>query len=111
MIKCKLELKDPGVLPVSQPLLRHPICQLEITDKEVDILVSAGILSKTSFPKCVNNVVLVRKRPTGNGNEATHYHVTADRRNLNLVLPKTQCVMPQVDAIINSLAGTIFLCS
>ena len=60
LIACKLELKDPGVLPVSQPLHIHPIGQLEIIDKEVDNLVSAGILPKTSLPRCISNVVLVR---------------------------------------------------
>lgn len=106
LIQCDLQLKDPTMQLIAQPLRRHATSRQPIIDAEVERMVNAGILTKNPSPTWASHVVLVQELPIGNG--PPEYRLTIDARQFNQALCRTQYVLPHIDSIIDSLAQARF---
>lgn len=102
----KLELADPSLPPVKQPLRNHPISHLDLIDSEVNKLLSAGLIAPTSS-SWSSNVVLVRKKPAP-GETSPRYRVAIDYRQLNTRVKRITYPMIQSVQIFDSLRGQKF---
>src|SRR4051812_22999338 len=71
--------------------------------KEVQCLLAAGFIRPIKYSKWLANPVLVEKK---NGT----WRMCIDYTNLNSACPKEQFVLPRIDQIIDSTAGSEALC-
>src|SRR4051812_34757053 len=70
---------------------------------EVKRLVDAGFIVAIKCPKWLSNPVLVQKK-----NDT--WRLCIDYTNLNAACPKDEFVLPRIDQIIDSTAGSESLC-
>jgi hypothetical protein len=84
LIKYRLELKDPNSQPVREPLRQHPVAYLDLIDKEIDRLLSAGLIERCNSTYA-SNVVLVKRKlsPDAPPGTAPRLRITVDYRALN----------------------------
>ena len=87
-----------GTRLVVQPIRTfHPEVEAQIT-QEVKKLLSAGFIKPIQHPRCLSNIVPVKKK-----NGQIQYCV--DSRNLNKACPKDEFPLPNIDLLIDSAAG------
>ena len=90
---------DPGVRPVVQPTkVFHTEVEAQII-QEVKKLLTAGFIKPIQHPKCLSNIVPVKKK---NG----QIRCCMDFRNLNKACPKDEFPLPNIDLLVDSAAGS-----
>ncbi|KAF5445094.1 hypothetical protein F2P56_034172 [Juglans regia] len=67
-------------------------------NKEVESLLASGFIKEAHYPKCLPNVVLVKK---ANGK----WRICVDFINLNKACPKDSFPLPCIDVIVDPMAG------
>ena len=94
---------DPKVRPVKQPLQPfNEECHRAIGE-EVNQLLTAGFIRPIKHAKWMANPVPVKKKNNT-------WRLCMDYTNLNSACPKEEFVLPQIDQIIDSTAGSESLC-
>ena len=90
---------DPGVRPVVQ-LARvfHIEVEAQII-QEVKKLLTVGFIKPIQHPKWLSNIVPVKKK---NG----QIRCCVDFRNLNKACPKDEFLLPNIDLLVDSVAGS-----
>ena len=89
---------EPGTRPVVQPMKTfHPEVKTQIT-QEVKKLLAAGFIKPIQHPWCLSNIIPVKKK---NG----QIWCCVDFRNLNKACPKDEFQLPNMDLLIDSVAG------
>jgi hypothetical protein len=106
LVQHKLQLKDASLPPVRETLRRHPIAYLDLIDREVGKLLSAGLVVPCQSEWC-SNVVLVQKKPNAPGEKAGT-RICLDFRNLNHRLVNSNFPVGETSTVINSLQGAKF---
>ena len=86
--------------PIRQPLRRHPHHLLEQIDGQVDKLIEARVVQKSTSP-WASNIVMVKKHDGS-------YRMCVDLRGLNSVTKKDAFPLPRIDACLDALAGSQF---
>ena len=106
LIKYRLELKDPNSQPVREPLRQHPVAYLDLIDREIDRLLSAGLIEMCNSTYA-SNVVLVKRKvsPDAPPGTAPRLRITVDYRALNSKLKRLSYPMPSASLILDSLQG------
>src|SRR3954451_10456325 len=94
---------DPKARPVKQTLRPMNEERRKATAIEVKRLLDAGFIVAIKCPKWFSNPVLVQKK---NGT----WWLCIDYTNLNAACPKDEFVLPRIDQIIDSTAGSESLC-
>src|SRR3954452_21623000 len=94
---------DPKARPVKQTLCPMNEERRKATAIEVKWLLDAGLIMAIKCPKWLSNPVLVQKK---NGT----WRLCIDYTNLNAACPKDEFVLPRIDQIIDSTAGSESLC-
>ena len=94
---------DPKVRPVKQSLRPFNEERRRAIAEEVQRLLAAGFIRPIKYSKWLANPVLVEKK---NGT----WRMCIDYTNLNSACPKEQFVLPRIDQIIDSTAGSESLC-
>ena len=90
---------DPGVKPVIQPArVFHTNVEIQIT-QEVKKLLTAGFIKPIQHPKWLSNIVPVKKK---NG----QIRCCVDFCNLNKACPKDEFPLPNIDLLVDSIAGS-----
>ena len=90
---------DPGVRLVVQPArIFHADVEAQIT-QEVKKLLAAGFIKPIQHPKWLSNIVPVKKK---NG----QIRCCVDFHNLNKACPKVEFPLPNVDLLVDSVAGS-----
>ena len=90
---------DPGVKPVIQPTkVFHTDVETQIT-QEVKKLLAAGFIKPVQHPKWLSYVVPVKKK---NG----QIRCCVDFCNLNKACPKDEFPLPNIDLLVDSVAGS-----
>uniref|UniRef100_A0A2N9J5Q0 Reverse transcriptase n=1 Tax=Fagus sylvatica TaxID=28930 RepID=A0A2N9J5Q0_FAGSY len=89
---------EPGIRPVVQPMRTfHPEVETQIT-QEVKKLLSASFIKPIQHPRWLSNIVPVKKK---NG----QIRCCVDFRNLNKACLKDEFPLPNMDLLIDSVAG------
>jgi hypothetical protein len=104
--ECKLELKDPSLPPIREPLRRHAFAYAQTLRAQTDKLLRAGLIKPSNSP-WASNVVLVSKKPEKRG-EAPEIRMALDFRSLNLRLKSPNFPMGSTSSIIQNLQGGEF---
>ena len=94
---------DPDARPVKQSM--HPVNEerCRAIGEEVNRLLAAGFIMEVKHPKWLANpVLLLKKNKT--------WRMCIDYTNLNRICPKDPFVLPRIDQIIDSTAGSQSLC-
>src|SRR4051795_7088382 len=94
---------DPKARPVKQTLRPMNEERRKATAIEVKQLLDAGFIVAIKCPKWLSNKDLVQKK---NGT----WRLCIDYTNLNAACPKNEFVLPRIDQIIYSTAGSESLC-
>src|SRR3954463_3411213 len=94
---------DPKVRPVKQSLRPFNEERRRAIAEEVQRLLAAGFIRPIKYSKWLANPVLVENK---NGT----WRMCIDYTNLNSACPKEQFVLPRIDQIIDSTAGSESLC-
>ena len=90
---------DPGANPVVQPArVFHTNVEAQIT-QEVKKLLAVGFIKPIQHPKWLSNIVHVKKK---NGQIRCY----VDFRNLNKACPKDEFLLPNIDLLVDSTAGS-----
>ena len=90
---------DPGIRPVVQPAKVFHIEVEALIIQEVKKLLTAGFIKPIQHPKCLSNIVPVKKK---NG----QIRCCMDFRNLNKACPKDEFPLPNIDLLVDSAAGS-----
>ena len=89
---------ESGAKPVVQPMRTfHPDVEAQII-QEIQKLLTVGFIKPIMHPKWLSNIVLVKKK---NG----QIRCCVDFRNLNKACPKDEFPLPNMDMLIDSVAG------
>ena len=89
---------DPKVKPMAQPArIFHTEIKRQIV-KEIQKLLAAGFIKPIQHPHWLSNIVPVKKK-----NRQIRCYV--DFKNLNRVCPKDEFPLPNMDLLIDSMAG------
>jgi hypothetical protein len=89
---------EPGTRPVVQPMRTfHPEVKAQIT-QEVKKLLAAGFIKPIQHPRWLSNIVPVKKK---NG----QIRCCVDFCNLNKACSKDEFLLPNMDLLIDSVAG------
>ncbi len=94
---------DPKVRPVKQSLRPFNPERHRAIVEEVNRLLAAGFIRPIKHPKWLANPVLVLKK-----NKT--WRMCIDYTNLNAACPKEEFVLPRIDQIVDSTAGSESLC-
>src|SRR3954451_23707791 len=94
---------DPKARPIKQALRPMNEERRKATAIEIKRLLDAGFIVAIKCPKWLSNPVLVQKK---NGT----WRLCIDYTNLNAACPKDEFVLPRIDQIIDSTAGSELLC-
>src|SRR3954466_2178611 len=94
---------DPKARPIKQTLCPMNEERRKATAIEVKRLLDAGFIVAIKCPKWLSNLVLVQKK---NGT----WRLCIDYTNLNAACPKDEFVLPRIDQIFDSTAGSESLC-
>ena len=90
---------DSGAKPVVQPArVFHTNVEAQIT-QEVKKLLAVGFIKPIQHPKWLSNIVHVKKK---NGQIRCY----VDFRNLNKACPKDEFLLPNIDLLVDSTAGS-----
>jgi hypothetical protein len=100
LIECRLELKDPSLPPVAEPLRAHPIVYLDAIDQEVSKMEAAGVVVPCNST-WAGNLVVIPKKDLGDGK--IRLRVALDARKINARLHRLAYPMPRVDYVFQSL--------
>jgi hypothetical protein len=95
---------DPKATPKRQHLHRFADDRRDAIKKELAKLLTAGFIREVFHPEWLANPVLVRKK---NSNE---WRMCIDYTDLNKHCPKDPSVLPRIDQVIDSTAGSDHLC-
>ena len=88
-----------GVRPIVQPArVFHTKVEAQII-QEVKKLLTAGFIKPIQHPKWLSNIVPVKKK---NG----QIRCCVDFRNLNKACPKDKFPLPNIDLLVDSVAGS-----
>jgi hypothetical protein len=90
LVTDKLELVDPHMVPVHEPLRRHPLAHLELINQEIDKLLAANLLTPCQSQWAANVILVRRKTLPG---IAPRYGVVVDLRQTSLRLKRIQYTM------------------
>ena len=90
---------DPGVRPIVQPAkVFHTEVEAQIIQK-VKKLLTVGFIKPIQHPKWLSNIVPVKKK---NG----QIRCCVDFRNLNKACLKDEFPLPNIDLLVDSVAGS-----
>jgi hypothetical protein len=95
---------DPKATPKRQHLCRFANERRDAIKKELTKLLAASFVREVFHPEWLANPVLVRKKNTN------EWRMCVDYTNLNKHYPKNPFGLPQIDQVINSMAGCDLLC-
>ena len=91
---------DPRMRPVVQPArVFHTEVEAQIV-QEVKKLLTAGFIKPIQHPKWLSNIVPGKKK---NG----QIHCCVDFCNLNKACPKDEFPLPNIDLLVDSVAGSL----
>ena len=94
---------DPKVRPVKQTLRPFNAERHRAMGEEVNRLLAAGFIRPIKHPKWLANPVMVQKK-----NKT--WRMCIDYTNLNAACPKEEFMLPRIDQIVDSTAGSESLC-
>jgi hypothetical protein len=106
LVQHKLQLKDASLPPVRETLRRHPIAYLDLIDREVGKLLSAGLVVPCQSA-VVQQCGTCPKKPNAPGEKAGT-RICLDFRNLNQRLVNSNFPVGETSTVINSLQGAKF---
>ena len=89
---------DPNAKPMKQPLRKYRIDVEEKINVEVNKLLKARYIEEIECPSWLANIVPVKK----NGGQIRIY---VDFRGLNKACPKDKFPLPNVDILVDAIAG------
>jgi len=84
--------------PIRQPLRRQPFQHLEVIDKQVEDMKTAGIIEPAASP-WASNVVLVKKKDGS-------LRFCVDYRRVNAITYNDSYPLPLIDNCLNALSGS-----
>ena len=89
---------EKGAMPIKQKARKMPFQISLLVKREIEKLLEAGFIRSIDYSEWMANLVPVKK-PTG------EIRVCTDFRDLNKACPKDDFPLPNIDMIIDSLAG------
>jgi hypothetical protein len=95
---------DPKATPKRQHLRHFTDDQRDAIKKELAKVLAAGFIHEVFHPVWLANPVLVRKKNTNEWRTCVNY------TDLNKHYPKDPFGLPQIDQVIDSMAGCDLLC-
>jgi hypothetical protein len=89
---------NPSIHPVKQKRQVFASERNTAVMEEVDKFLTAGFIREVYYPKCLANVVMVKK---SNGK----WWMCVDFTDLNKACPKDSYPLPRIDQLVDSIAG------